>query len=325
MKCRTAEAAACVRQKDALCSDCLVQTVESKFRTQLKTYAAIRPRDRVLIENDGSIEAQSALNLLLLHRHADASTVRRGKTYFTLTVLHLKSSEDSVNDFIAAEVLQRHEENAEGIELERVNYEAVDWRTAFPNLDATSHVDLEGIRKRRFLLNFAKEKGFSKLLLLDTATSMATDLLAKSCKGGGTGVSAGLELMDRRFEPSYGVVCIRPLKELSVTELGFYCRFEKLNIDAKWKETKSSVNGLAESFVHLLKETYPSGVSSMLSVGSKMETVDWKQQKMCLLCSEPLEDAETTYCYPCQTHIVSKSTSEQIHEILRLLQPTETP
>lgn len=321
MKCNVSLARVVVRQRHPLCPACLFDNVESKFRSQFKTKAAIQPGDRVLLEGSGSVESQSLLNLLLQYRHPDATTVRRGKTYFTLEVLHIQDP-TQVNGTMEVvesiqEILARHEDSAAGVTVQTLELKPVDWSSVCPEVDAITLFDLQRIYKRQFLLKHAQSCSFNVVVSLETSTSLAQGILSSACKGGGFGVASSLDLFDRRFSKTMGLTLIRLLKELSIVELAFYCHFKKLKSTASLLPATDSVDSLAEQFIHSLHETFPSGVSSMLSMGSKLKSVDWSSTPLCPICSEPLPD--DTYCYSCRMRILSKLDSDRIAHLINEL------
>ena len=305
VKCCDALASVLVRQGDALCVACHVNHIETKFRSLFKTRGAIQPGDRILIEGSGTAEALSGLDLLLLYRHPDCDSVRRGKTYFGLTIFQDATSSDAV---VEKRILQRHGAASKDVEFHTAKWEAIDWNERHPELDETSRQVLEKTHRRRFLVHQAQRLGCNVFMSLETSTALTENLLAASCSGGGFGVPYGLQLCDRRYLSSNGVTLVRLLQELSAADLAYYCHFKGYETTvSQLPRDVTSVQSLTAQFVHSLHETYPSGVSSILRTGSKLQTSDGDNVARCLICDEAVEDKDLSYCYACEMHDVLSS------------------
>ncbi len=304
VKCCDALASVLVRQGDALCVACHVNHVETKFRSLFKTKGAIRPGDHILIEGSGTAEALSALDLLLLYRHPDSDSVRRGKTYFGLTILQDASRSD--NAVVEKRILERHGAASKDVEFRTGKLEAIDWNEQYPELDETSRQVLEKTHQRRYLISQAQRLGCNVLMSLETSTALTQNLLASSCSGGGFGVPYGLQLCDRRYLSSNGVTLVRLLQELSAADVAYYCHFKGYETaGARMPRDVTSVQSLTAQFVHSLHETYPSGVSSILRTGLKLQTIDGDSVARCPICDEAVEDRNLSYCYACEMHNLS--------------------
>lgn len=324
VKCRSAEARAFGRQREPLCKDCLCESVQSKFRTAFKTKGAIQPNDKVLLEADGSVESQSALNLLLLFHNPDRTRLSRGKTQFSLEILYLSNpaSEDTPKiDGVVQELLSRHGGSSGDVKLIRKSLDEIKVDQFEGSLDSTAIQDLEKFHRRNAVLEYAQNANCNVLVDCQTATSIAQTVISQSCKGNGLSISSGASLFDDRFQQKYGVRIVRPLREITTSELTLYCRFSQIETYTPPLKESKTLDSLVEQFVHTLHDTFPSGVSSILSMASKLRPVDWRtgpapsgsqkedQERLCKLCSEP---SIGYHCYSCQKHIINKMTSSSL-------------
>eukprot|EP00210_Caulerpa_lentillifera_P008599 g8203.t1 len=327
VKCSSAKAVAYGRQREPLCKICLCDTVESKFRTVFKTKGAIQRNDRVLLEADGSVESQSALHLLLHFHDPDRSRLSRGKTQFSLEILHLENPDSQGNenvDSAVQDLLACHEGSRLDVNFVHKTIETVEWSQFTEELDSTAIQDLKNLHRRNTVLQHAKQENCNIIVDLKTVTSVAQKVISDSCKGKGYSIPANVSLFDDRVP---GVKIVRLLRDLTVSELTLYCRFQKIETIAPPLKQLDTVDALVEQFIHTVQDSFPSGVSSIVSMASKLQPFQSRGCQtplgsseegditLCALCTEPVKG---TYCHSCQKHIIDKMDCSQMDSLTQL-------
>lgn len=323
-KCKTCSSSACVRQNEALCSSCLVESVQSKFRYALKTKQVIAPGDKVVAITSGSFLSQALLDLLLVHLNPSEARPERGKVQFQLEVVWVDESclragnidfRQTTTDEAAIELAVgalANQRNVSSVSITRLGLEDVlgsaasieDRQSELMSMlqgigYASGREDLVKHFKRLVAIMYAKSNGLNKLVLDESASVLAAHIIGSTAKARGFDLPGDLHYVDNRLGRD-GPTIIRPLKELHNKEIGLYCHFRDLPVctDAAGIETSGtsgSINDAAERFVIGLQKTFPSGLSSILSTGAKLEAFSWnnslqdsKNWELCGVCLAPI-------------------------------------
>ncbi|GMH40423.1 hypothetical protein BSKO_08327 [Bryopsis sp. KO-2023] len=360
-KCKEMEAVASIRQNERVCAECLFEAVRAKFRYALKTKGVINRGDRVLVPATGDSATQALLDLLLVHRNPDDSRPVRGKVNFALGVVWVDASclDERENITQYRSPLERVRSGVESVmemhgcgnvDFVRIPLEDIALDTGHetgPRLkqvldgvsDQTGKEDFIKHLKRRLIIQYAESNSFNKIASADSATSIAIHLIGSSAKARGFDLPGDIHYHDARLGAGNPVE-IRPLRDLFSKELGVYCHFRNIPTCSSLrglseKSEKKSINDLAENFVLGLQSAFPSGLSSILRTGSKLQSFEFNRDhpvggthesdiepsRLCRLCYAPMpsemvnlgKDVEEMascwkekFCFCCLTQIVLK-------------------
>eukprot|EP00803_Ostreobium_quekettii_P008566 evm.model.scf_695.4 EVM.evm.TU.scf_695.4 scf_695:50383-53477(+) len=300
MKCGAAPSEGRGRQGEALCRGCLCGSVAAKVRSAVKVRGLIGNGDRVLVDCRGDAASQALLHLLMGLRNPDAGRAARGKVNFELAAAHVDAGclgdvlggvgpgAGEMEDWVRAawpaggeNSIQRREpvDRAGSIHFLSMKIEEVcgageDARRRVRSLvggvgDATGRKDLVAHLRTRLLVCTAARLGFNRLARPDCATDLAVGIIADACKGRGFAMASDVHFEDARFGAP---VVVKPLREVGAGELAMYCHFRGVPYGGGWGwGEEEGINGLAERFVHGLARAFPSGMSSVLKTGTKLQ------------------------------------------------------
>lgn len=305
-----------------------MEGVHSKFRYALKTKKVISPGDKVAVITTGSFLSQALLDLLLIHQNLNETRPERGKVHFELEVLWVDGSCLRSSDADCSENLADHESiesvvatlakqrNSSTVPITRLGLEDVfgslsvireERQRALISLIRglayeSGREDLVKHLKRRAAILYAKANGFNKLALDHSATILAAHIIGSTAKARGFDLPGDLHFVDNRLRN--GPTIIRPLKELHSKELGLYCHFCGIPTSsaAEGMETQLSnttINDAAQKFVLGLQRAFPSGLSSIVRTGSKLQSFSWNDSPqtledwmLCGVCLAPIASIE---------------------------------
>lgn len=142
--------------------------------------------------------------------------------------------------------------------------------------DPTSKADLLRLLRLRLLSHVAASCGYSSLLLGDSASSAAVDVIAAVAKGGGAHVSASVRPLEHRW----GVSIAYPMREQGSAAIALYnhhCALAPLvwapgsrAIRQPASSASAGLNRLASDFVRELDARFASSVPNILSTAAKL-------------------------------------------------------
>lgn len=361
-KCKANGSRACVRQNEGLCSECLINDMQAKFRYAVKSKQVIRPGDRVLVPITGDFLSFAALDLLLVHYNPDSNRLQRGLVHFHVEVVWV--DEGCLNPGRTAEEAACTEEmvrqsvedvvnlsGTKGVEFSRLGLEDVfrsssgtvqERQEKLSNLiggiaDATGREDLISHLSRRMVISHAKSRIFNKIVLSESKTSLGVHIIGSTAKAQGYGLPGDLHYIDARLGCDKPVI-VRPLRDLTNKELGLYCHYRGIvtctaGHGRDIEREQRSLNDAAESFILGLQNAFPSGLSSILRTGSKLQAFEWNSTPsaaskdeqidaplLCRICLAPVscfshcekdvdqldEFWKENFCFSCCSQIVLK-------------------
>jgi len=172
--------------------------------------------------------------------------------------------------------------------------------------DKTGRQDLIHHLKRYLILNTATAYGCSKVLLGQTANMMAAEAVSAAAKGQGYALPSNAQAVDDRYGSKFPSI-LHPMKDISDEEV--YCLSSTILQDVIHENEqepqhldKNDINDLAKSFISLVQNSNPGGVSNIMSSISKLEPFDWchddgntssdSSLKLCTLCFAPLHECD---------------------------------
>ncbi|KAI5619767.1 cytoplasmic tRNA 2-thiolation protein 2 [Silurus asotus] len=156
----------------------------------------------------------------------------------------------------------------------------------------TAKQDMLNTLRQHLILHTARIHGYSKVMMGDSCTRLAIKVLTNVSLGRGAALAADTAFSDSRYGD---VVMLRPMREYSSKEIGFYNRLFKVQsvfipgLDTKAAD-KASIQRLTESFVVKLQADFPSTVSTVYRTSEKLHTACPPQSSTtepapkCLLC-----------------------------------------
>jgi len=155
----------------------------------------------------------------------------------------------------------------------------------------SSREDLLHYFKALLVSRIAQTRGFGKVLLGSTATSLAVDLIEWTCKARGCSLPLHLTQAD---DTHSNVTFIRPMRDFVAKEVAVYNYFKKLDylIDGlAMLNPKATIGTLSHNFVEGLQGTFPHTVHTLLRSGSKLMPLP-KDLPKCPICSSPVVMSE---------------------------------
>lgn len=160
--------------------------------------------------------------------------------------------------------------------------------------DLTSKEDLLVHLRNQLLSSFAARRGASWLCVGDSATRMAAEMIADTCKGRAYALPERLAFLDTRHP---GVSIVRPMRDYLVQEIAIYNHFMKLEtvfipeLDTKTHKF-SSINHLSEGFLAGLQADFPQTIHTLMRSGDKLSLLPSDTQHYCPLCNGAMTQAE---------------------------------
>ncbi|KAH3773033.1 hypothetical protein DPMN_174382 [Dreissena polymorpha] len=146
--------------------------------------------------------------------------------------------------------------------------------------------------RHRLLLEFARQHGYSKVMLGNTGSQLAVRLLTDISTGRGMQAAMETAFADRR---NTDMMFLRPLRDFSSKEIAMYNNLHRLECVfipslTTMGDVGASIEHLTEAFVTGLQAEYPSTVSNIMRTGEKLDSssaVDIESH--CALCQGPLD------------------------------------
>ncbi|XP_075872824.1 cytoplasmic tRNA 2-thiolation protein 2 [Nelusetta ayraudi] len=162
----------------------------------------------------------------------------------------------------------------------------------------TAREDLLSTLRQHLLVQVARTKGYTKVMLGDNCTRIAVKLLTSISLGRGAHLAQDTAFSDSRFGD---VVLVRPMRDYSAKEVAYYNHMFKVpsvfmaGLDTKSTE-KASIQRLTESFVTKLQADFPSTVSTIYRTSEKLQVAcksssGADRSGTCLFCRCPLDTA----------------------------------
>ncbi|KAF7687911.1 cytoplasmic tRNA 2-thiolation protein 2 [Silurus meridionalis] len=181
----------------------------------------------------------------------------------------------------------------------------------------TAKQDMLNTLRQHLILHTARIHGYSKVMMGDSCTRLAIKVLTNVSLGRGAALAADTAFSDSRYGD---VVMLRPMREYSSKEIGFYNRlFEVQSVFIPGLDTKAankaSIQRLTESFVVKLQADFPSTVSTVYRTSEKLHTACPPQSSTtepapkCLLCLCALDTKITDDASAFRATLLSKKLS----------------
>ncbi|XP_026165051.1 cytoplasmic tRNA 2-thiolation protein 2 isoform X2 [Mastacembelus armatus] len=162
----------------------------------------------------------------------------------------------------------------------------------------TARQDLLNTLRQHLLVDTARTKGYSKLMLGDNCTRLAVKLLTSVSLGRGAQLAQDTGFSDSRYGD---IISVRPMRDFSTKEIAYYNHIFSVpsvfipGLDTK-TTNKASIQHLTESFVTKLQTDFPSTVSTIYRTSEKLQTACRSSSTAdccdrCLLCMCSLDTA----------------------------------
>ncbi|XP_076449323.1 cytoplasmic tRNA 2-thiolation protein 2-like isoform X2 [Babylonia areolata] len=326
VKCRREDVPVVVtRVNDAFCQECFLVYAVHKFRSAIGKSRVIIPTDHVLVAYSGG-PASSAL------LHFMQQGMIEGKLRFKVSVVHIDelglvsiSAEErkAKVDKVAHTVQQRGfplfltclEEGmkigcsgqAGGdsvVRCQEVTSQSdvgdvlgkSDTAALQSMLDALPSISAkeEFIRvlRNQLLVAVARQLGWRKVVVGDTATLLSVRIMTDMAKGKGSQVSLDTSIGDGRYGD---VMMVRPLRDLNLKEVEAYNKLQNVDsvsiphVHDKWHRG-NSIEQLTTVFVTGLQENFPSTVPNIVRTSGKLGQEDGSRERgQCALCQSSLD------------------------------------
>ncbi|KAK3085328.1 hypothetical protein FSP39_001545 [Pinctada imbricata] len=156
----------------------------------------------------------------------------------------------------------------------------------------TAKEDLVKSLRQKLLIDLARERGFTKVMLADCSTRLAVRLLSDMAQGHGGHVAMDTAFADKRHSE---ITIVRPIRDFSSKEVALYNILN--NVDTIFIPTLTtkasdgtSIEHLTEKFVTGLQADYPSTTSNIMRTGEKLSTQNPDtDDQHCAICQAPLD------------------------------------
>lgn len=155
----------------------------------------------------------------------------------------------------------------------------------------TAKLDLLRTLRHHLLVHTARTEGYSKLMLGDSCTRVAVQLLVSISLGRGAALAQDTGFSDSRYGD---VICVRPMRDYSAKEIGYFNHLFGVpsvfspSLETQTKD-KSSIQRLTETFLTKLQDDFPSTISTIYRTSEKLQTACGSSSAAdpcdrCLLC-----------------------------------------
>uniref|UniRef100_A0A7N8Y818 Cytoplasmic tRNA 2-thiolation protein 2 n=1 Tax=Mastacembelus armatus TaxID=205130 RepID=A0A7N8Y818_9TELE len=322
IKCKEASAAVVIRVGDTYCRGCFKEYFIHKFRAMLGKNRIIFPGEKVLLAVSGG---PSSCSMLSQVQEGLSQTAHR-KLRFLPGIVHIDEG-----GAVGHSMEERQKALAElqtvfkatgfpfyFVPLEKVldlpssvvatatapsEHPASAYKSAvndFIHIDSSSFKTLTvcSLYRQHLLVDTARTKGYSKLMLGDNCTRLAVKLLTSVSLGRGAQLAQDTGFSDSRYGD---IISVRPMRDFSTKEIAYYNHIFSVpsvfipGLDTK-TTNKASIQHLTESFVTKLQTDFPSTVSTIYRTSEKLQTACRSSSTAdccdrCLLCMCSLDTA----------------------------------
>ncbi|NWU32509.1 CTU2 protein, partial [Dyaphorophyia castanea] len=154
---------------------------------------------------------------------------------------------------------------------------------------ATAREELLQMLRTHLIVQTARDRGYSKVMMGESLTRVAVKLLTNLSLGRGAYLAVDTGFTDRRHGD---VMVVRPMRDYTAKEIAFYNHFFSVPtvvvppLFTKRRE-KPSIHQLVERFLLGLQEEFPSTISTVYRTGEKLSPEPAKassESQRCLLC-----------------------------------------
>ncbi|KAF3908544.1 hypothetical protein ABW21_db0207059 [Orbilia brochopaga] len=242
-RCRSSPPAVTIRT-EPLCADCFTTYLRTKFTRHMEPFR-VKPgtevnRRRLLLATSFGVASTALLDIMHWHRSLQLQRARRAE--YDVLVVHIDESGVTATSTDGADTLleklrgQYEQFEFRSIPLYQIYelpiaiHEALpDEMTGEPDQggsveDADGSADVIAILRARLLVELAKSNGCEAVLLGDSMTRMAAMVLAEVTKGRGHALPWLISDGPTPYGPSF----VRPLRDLTTAELGYYLSFSAI-------------------------------------------------------------------------------------------------
>eukprot|EP01119_Soliformovum_irregulare_P000855 TRINITY_DN10628_c0_g1_i1.p1 TRINITY_DN10628_c0_g1~~TRINITY_DN10628_c0_g1_i1.p1 ORF type:complete len:264 (+),score=76.65 TRINITY_DN10628_c0_g1_i1:798-1589(+) len=168
----------------------------------------------------------------------------------------------------------------------------------------TSKEEMLSHLRMALIAGFARSHKFEKVLLGDSATRIAINLISATCKGRGMALPDDLASMDTRYSH---VGFLRPMRDFVSKEIAIYNRYFNLEVasiptlDTLASTPKFSIDHLTEHFIQSLQMGFDHTIHTLLRSGAKLKHSSLScATRRCLLCQTPLPRPDPgQHCQSC--------------------------
>lgn len=293
-----------------VCESCFVKNTEHNFRCTLKTSIFPRNGEKILICLSGGANSACLLHLMDSCNNPEKTT--KMMKFIPEVLFFDDSSIYNIPESEVTEYLQTIEKTYKCL-VHRVKIEEVSPEFVNTLKGDTQRVSgLLYIEIHKWIGILANRLGIKKVVTGESASRIASMVLAGICKGAGASVNV---YSGETYELD-GVKFSKPMKDLLDKEICIYQHLYKLPLlyrpllgESGFE--KQTIDGLVENFLHNLQSKFPSTTHTLLRTASKLVPVRLEQK--CELCNgpkdSPLCDLEQfllydpRFCYACQ-HLV---------------------
>ncbi|KAI9856345.1 MAG: cytoplasmic tRNA 2-thiolation protein 2 [Vezdaea acicularis] len=324
----SSQAAEVVVRSEALCGNCFLRYVATKFTKRMESYRVRNSTEdappKLLIPV--SLGVSSVTLLWLLNKQLKGQLERVGRAGFKLLICSVEvdlggeAPPEAVqalkerfpeHEHIAAHLTDVFDYDEEGglwaaLEPPEEMSRSVPSRqgklnSIFRSLSSTtSREDIHTILLTRLISFLAKAHECESVLWGDTTTRLAEKTLSLTSNGRGASIP---HLLNDDTKP-HGVKFKYPLRDLLRRELVQHARFIKLSIDSLIiKEDRmekamatsgknASVEGLMTNYFEGVEEAYPSVVANVVKMVGKLDSSKWSNNSICAVCSVSVEVGE---------------------------------
>ncbi|KAL8574603.1 hypothetical protein ACOMHN_061603 [Nucella lapillus] len=327
VKCRRDVPVVVTRVNDAFCQECFLKYAVHKFRSAIGKSKVIVPKDHVLVAYTGG-PASSAL------LHFMRQGINEGKLRFTVSVIHIDelglmslSAEErkakleevarnvfqmgfplfctcleqgmkvNVTDKTSGSDTELCQEvtsptDVGGIVGKSDASQLHNMLDALPSI--SSKEEFIRVLKNQLLVEAARQRGFGKVVVGDTATHLSIRIMTDMAKGKGAQVSFDTSIGDDRYGD---VRMVRPLRDLNLKEVEEYNRLQNVesvsvpHIRDQWHRG-NSIEQLTTTFITGLQESFPSTVPNIVRTSAKLGQEErFEERGQCAMCQSPLDTA----------------------------------
>ncbi|NXD04891.1 CTU2 protein, partial [Certhia familiaris] len=154
---------------------------------------------------------------------------------------------------------------------------------------ATAREELLEMLRTHLIVQTARDRGYSKVMMGESLTRVAIKLLTNLSLGRGAFLAVDTGFTDQRHGD---VMVVRPMRDYTAKEIAFYNLFFGVPtvivppLFTKRRE-KPSIHQLVERFLLGLQEEFPSTISTVYRTGEKLSPEPAKassESQRCLLC-----------------------------------------